>query len=104
MVEDKGEGEEESMTHPLLFSLCIPDLLERDKRRDLFGDGLENVCADQRGRVMLLSRRIHLREQLKKKRFFGEILSRRNERVVPWVSVSTTEDFQQQSLCLGVAP
>ena len=37
MGDDEGEGEEESMTHPLLFSLCIPDLLERDKWRDLFG-------------------------------------------------------------------
>jgi hypothetical protein len=52
----------ELLTHPLLFSLYVPDLLERQMVRPV-EDGLEDVY---RGRMMLFPRRIHVREQLNK--------------------------------------
>ena len=106
MREDEGEGEEESMTHPLLFSLCFPDLVERDKRRDLFGNGLEDVCAGQRGRVMLLPRRFQRGGTIEEKKDFLARYCHGGMNVSCLGSqVSTiTEDFRQQSLCLGVAP
>jgi len=78
MIDEEGGGRGAVDDAPVtFFSLSVlPDLLERQIARPV-RDGPEDVCVDQRGRVMLVPTRIHVRQQLNK-----EILARYYQRRV----------------------